>query len=318
MAEPIAFPYTHDDYNVGWVCALPKELATAIYMLEKRHPDLKQPRRDRSSYTLGRIGEHNIVIAGLPKAGAGNTKTSFATVAVRMINTFPNIKIPLMVGIGSGIPQKVRLGDVVISAPIDNWPGVVQWEIGKVEEADFVQTGSLNPPPRLLPLISLAEQSKLGVDMMAYLDKQIPQEYFLSPQSEDIAYKSSYQHIGGSDCGHCDDNMNNMAMARESQQKHRLHYGLIASGNQVIKSAALRDILYHQFNKSILCIDTEAAELENNFPCIIIRGISDYADSHTNMAWQEYAAAASAACAKAFLNIMPVSDVDKLQAVKSE
>lgn len=34
--------------------------------------------------------------------------------------------ISLMVGIGGGIPSKVKLGDVVISTPVDQYLGVVQ------------------------------------------------------------------------------------------------------------------------------------------------------------------------------------------------
>lgn len=317
MAKTISIPHTRDDYTVGWVCALPKELTAAIFMLEERHPDLKQPRGDSNAYTLGKMGEHNVVIAGLPKGVTGNT--SSATVAARMISTFQNIKVGLMVGIGSGIPQKVRLGDVVISAPVEDRPGVIQWDMGRAEDKGFVQTGFLNPPAKLL-LSSLAkfeaEQIKIHATMMEYLGKQVPKEYYQSsPQPKDIAYKSNYQHVGGNDCSQCDDNM---VMKRDSRQRHGLHYGLVASGNRVIKSAEQRDKLYHQFNDNILCIETEAAGLMNDFPCIVIRGISDYADSHPNVAWEEYAAAAAAACAKTFLDVVPVSEVDKLEAVKSK
>lgn len=146
--------------------------------------------------------------------------------------------------------------------------------------------------------------------------RQVPIDYFQSPQPKDVAYDSSYQHIGESDCSQCDDNM---AMKREleSEQRYRVHYGLVASGNQVIKSAEQRDKLYRQFNDTI-CIETEAAGITNDFPCIIIRGISDYADSHTNVAWEDYAAAAAAAYAKTFLDFLSVREVDKLEAVKSK
>lgn len=316
MAEAISIPYTRDDYTVGWVCALPTELRAAIYMLKERHSNLKQPRGDSNAYTLGKMGEHNVVIAGLPKGVTGTS--SSATVAARMISSFPNIKVGLMVGIGSGIPQKVRLGEVVISAPVGHRPGVIQWDMGRAEDNGFVQTGSLNPPAKLL-LSSLAkfeaEQAKLHADMMKYLAKKVPEDYFKSPQPKDIAYISTYQHVGGNDCNQCDDSM---AMEREPAQRHGLHYGLVASGNQVIKSAEQRDKLYRQFDEDILCIETEAAGLMNDFPCIVIRGISDYGDSHTNAAWQEYAAAAAAACAKTFLDVVPVNEVDKLEAIKSK
>jgi nucleoside phosphorylase len=315
MAEAISIPRSRDDYTVGWVCALPKELTAAIYMLEERHPDLKQPRGDSNAYTLGKMGEHNVVIAGLPKGRTGNT--SSATVATQMISSFPNIKVGLMVGIGSGIPQKVRLGDVVISAPVGDRPGVIQWDMGRAEDKGFIQTGSLNPPAKLL-LSALAkfeaEEKKFHASMIEYLAKEVPKGYFKAPQPKDIAYESNYQHVSGVDCSQCDDNR---AMKRVSKQRHGVHYGLVASGNQVIKSAQQRDKLYHQFKEDILCIETEAAGLMNDFPCIVIRGISDYGDSHTNVVWQEYAAAAAAACAKTFLDVVPVHEVGKLEAVRS-
>lgn len=316
MAETI--PYTRDDYTVGWVCALPKELAAAMYMLEERHPDLKPQRGDSTTYIFGNIGEHNIVIAGLPQGRTGIT--SSAAVAAQMISIFPNIKVGLMVGIGSGIPQKVQLGDVVIGAPIEGCPAVIQWGIGREKDNNnfFVQTGSLNPPEKLLLSVLAkfeAEQIKAYTTTIKNLH-QVPGQYFRSPQPKDIAYHSSYQHIGGSNCNLCDDSM---AISRElkSKQRYGVHYGLVASGNEEIKSAEQRDELYRQFN-DIICIETEAAGMINDFPCIIIRGISDYADSHTNVAWQGYAAAAAAAYAKTFLDFLPVSEVDKLETVKSK
>ncbi|CAN9403213.1 unnamed protein product [Alternaria alternata] len=45
----------------------------------------------------------------------------------------------------------------------------------------------------------------------------------------------------------------------------------------------------------VLCFEMEAAGLMNSFPCLVIRGICDYADSHKNKRWQPYAAATAAA-----------------------
>ncbi|KEF59428.1 uncharacterized protein A1O9_04272 [Exophiala aquamarina CBS 119918] len=119
-------PLTHDDYNVGWVCALPKEQTAAVALLDQKHPDLPIPSTDHNTYTLGSVGEHNVVIACLPFGMIGNT--SSATVAATMIATFPSIKFGLMVGIGGGITPKVRLGDVVVGTPIGKYPGVIQWD----------------------------------------------------------------------------------------------------------------------------------------------------------------------------------------------
>jgi nucleoside phosphorylase len=58
--------------------------------------------------------------------------------------------------------------------------------------------------------------------------------------------------------------------------------------------------------------ETEAAGLMNDFPCLVIRGISDYSDSHKNDRWQPYAAATAAAYAKELLVALSVKEVDEL------
>jgi nucleoside phosphorylase len=123
-AQTATEPRTHNEYTVGWVCALPKEQTAAIAMLDRRHADLLKPPNDPNTYTLGSVGKHNIVIACLPKGKVGTNPA--ATIAAWMISTFPSIKFGLMVGIGGGIPPKVRLGDVVVSTPVGQFPGVVQ------------------------------------------------------------------------------------------------------------------------------------------------------------------------------------------------
>jgi hypothetical protein len=53
----------------------------------------------------------------------------------------------------------------------------------------------------------------------------------------------------------------------------------------------------------------EAAGLMNSFPCLVVRGICDYADSHKNKRWQPYAAATAAAYAKELLLVIPAAEV---------
>jgi nucleoside phosphorylase len=76
-------------------------------------------------------------------------------------------------------------------------------------------------------------------------------------------------------------------------------YGVIASGDTLVKNAAARDRMGRELGA--LCVEMEAAGLMNDFPCIVIRGICDYADSHKNDAWQKYAALTAAAYAKELL-----------------
>ena len=53
----------------------------------------------------------------------------------------------------------------------------------------------------------------------------------------------------------------------------------------------------------------EAAGLMDSFPCLVIRGICDYADTHKNKEWQPYAAATAAAYAKELLRTIPGSQI---------
>ena len=83
-----------------------------------------------------------------------------------------------------------------------------------------------------------------------------------------------------------------------------IHYGLIASGNSLMKDAKIRDRLAKE--KNILCFEMEAAGIMNRFPCMVIRGICDYSDSRKNKDWQGYAALTAAAYAKDLLKeILP-------------
>lgn len=53
----------------------------------------------------------------------------------------------------------------------------------------------------------------------------------------------------------------------------------------------------------------EAAGLMNHFPCLVIRGICDYADSHKNDRWQRYASATAAAYTKELLAYVPAVEI---------
>lgn len=59
----------------------------------------------------------------------------------------------------------------------------------------------------------------------------------------------------------------------------------------------------------ILCFEMEAVGLMNDFKCLVIRGICDYADSHKNKLWQPYAAAVAAAYATELLSVIPVVQI---------
>jgi nucleoside phosphorylase len=86
-----------------------------------------------------------------------------------------------------------------------------------------------------------------------------------------------------------------------------VHYGTIASGNQVMKDGITRDRISSELGH-VLCFEMEGAGLMNSFPCLIIRGVCDYADSHKNKSWQPFAAATAASFAKEVLSVLPATN----------
>ncbi|KAL4752451.1 hypothetical protein BDW72DRAFT_171301 [Aspergillus terricola var. indicus] len=310
----ISTKFSHDDYTVAWICALPLEMAAAKVMLDEVHESLSQPSTDHNNYTLGRRAGHNVVVACLPSGVYGTT--SAATVLSQMLPTFPCLRFGLLVGIGGGVPREdadIRLGDVVVSLPSETSGGVIQYDFGKtLRDGRFQRIGSLNKPPQFL----LTAISQMRSDHMigkrpigrilsdTFQKHQEMKEQFSRPD-RDWLFEPTYTHEAGPNCSQCDQTRLVKRVSRENQEPYP-HYGLIASGNQVIKDAARRDALAQGLD--ILCFEMEAAGLMDQFPSLVIRGICDYCDSHKNKQWQGYSALAAAAYAKAFLELIPKHD----------
>ncbi|KAK6503772.1 hypothetical protein TWF481_008778 [Arthrobotrys musiformis] len=350
--ETITAATSHSDYTIGWVCALPKEQTAAVAMLDQIHPTLPKPPNDSNSYTLGSIGGHNIVVVCCPTGKKGTVQAGIVT--ARMVGTFQSIKAVLMVGIGGGIPPKVRLGDIVVSKPSGRYPGVVQWDFGKAEKnGEFLRTGTLSSPPNaILAVLSKLEtgQKIEGTkipQVMEGLKEKLPEytwndslkdPWALAPDSPNcdqsrwqlvlstllriiLAFgqlfgwrESAPPNIEVKSVVDADTTTGNKDDRKPGDIN--IHYGLIASGNQVIKDAKRRDEINESLDGAILCFEMEAAGLMDDFPCLVIRGICDYADERKNKDWQEYAAALAAAFARELLGYIQPADVHKERPVK--
>jgi nucleoside phosphorylase len=307
----------HEDYTVGWVCALPVELAAAQEMLDEEHNDLAREHddNDENLYSLGSINGHNVAIVCLPAGRIGNNPA--AAVATQMRATFRGIRFVLMVGIGGGVPSAevdIRLGDVVVSQPNKTYGGVVQYDTGKATPSGFERTGSLNSPPQLL-LAAVASvranefrgKSKVSEHILKL--ERVP-KFRRDKAGVDILFEAAYDHVGGQTCDNCKTEKQKHRQPRESGEEVMVHYGTVASGNLVMKNAAQRDRVSTELG-GVYCFEMEAAGLMNSLPCLVIRGICDYADSHKNKQWQPYAAGTAAAYAKEVLSVTPLADVKK-------
>ena len=116
MTRPKTRKLSHDDYKIGWICALACEMAAAKAMLDEFHEDLPKRGVDNNAYTLGSFGVHNVVIACLPSGCYGTT--SAATVATQLLNSFQSVKFGVLVGIGGGVPgEEMDIGsETLLSA----------------------------------------------------------------------------------------------------------------------------------------------------------------------------------------------------------
>ncbi|RAO74327.1 uncharacterized protein BHQ10_010339 [Talaromyces amestolkiae] len=298
-----------EDYTVAWICALPIELAAAQNMLDEEYNGVPTAPSDHNSYILGRVNDHNVVIANLPLGTFGITAA--ASVLVQMQATFPFLKYGLLVGIGGGVPTNVdiRLGDVVISMPTERGSGVIQYDFGKKTHAGLQPTGNLNKPSeKLLKAAShlrkdhiLGKRSIMQIIYSA-LEKNKGTRNEFSRPTDDFLFSATYQHQDGAyDCSTCD-RTQIVTRAPQVTDEPGFHYGLIASANQVMKDAQTRDQVAKARN--ILCFEMEAAGLMDLLPFVVIRGISDYSDSHKQKEWQGYAALTAAAYAKQLLSVV--------------
>jgi len=310
-------PNRRDEYTIGWVCALPVELAAALEMLDEDPGPPKRYENDENLYYLGSLAGHSVVIVSLPAGRIGNNPA--AAVATQTKATFKGIRFGLMVGIGGGVPsaeEDVRLGDVVVSQPKNAFGGVVQYDSGKATPSGFARTGSLNSPPAIL----LAAVASIQANMFReknlfteHIDKLESLPKFQRHKAGlDVLFEATYDHEGGQTCGSCRADRQVVRLPRESGEEVAVHYGTIASGNQVMKHAAERDEVSKELG-GVLCFEMEAAGLMNSFPCLVIRGICDYADSHKNKRWQVYAAGTAAAYAKAVLSVIPPLEVAEIR-----
>lgn len=363
MSEPRQF--VHGDYTVGWICALPEtEMVAATAMLDKEHPILPAADpKDKNSYILGEIGNHNIVIACLPSEATG--KVSAAYVANDMLRSFPAVRFGLMVGIGGGAPnygtqqaqeddseadddddeiRDIRLGDIVVSQNTKSTEAVVQYDFGKsIQGRGFVHMGGrLDKPPQIVRtgVSTLRAKHRLGgnkirelLDSVLANYPGIAEEFQFPIKARDRLFKSDVVHGDKKkSCKACcgPDNINLVKRNIRKGNDPHIHYGTIGSADDVMKDAILRDKWARE--ESIICFEMEASGkiqhtpsvafltfstgLMDSFPCLVIRGICDYADSHKNKVWQPYAAATAACYAKQLLQLIPGQEVVSLPSAK--
>jgi hypothetical protein len=135
--------------------------------------------------------------------------------------------------------------------------------------------------------------------------RKLQKKYGRPGLSSNRLYLSTVLHPAGDEdtcaqvCGDDPEHLVSRAERDDDDDNPKIHYGQIASANQLMKDAILRDKLAKEYG--VLCFEMESAGLMNHFLCLVIRGICDYSDTHKNKDWQRYAAMTAAAYAKDLL-----------------
>ena len=317
------------DYHVAWICPVADiELLPARLMLDEEYPTPPYDTHyDENTYICGSINGHTIVVATCPPGQTGNVNAGRLTGS--MFKTFLNIRMAVLVGIGGGIPsltvsadslENIHLGDVVVGWPGDRKPACIYHDSGRsMGEGQLELMGTMQDPDwRLLNALGmLLSDNELGFTefdkQLARLHNSKAKKKFAHPGLEyDKLFKAAYRHDGdyGSNCTLCNQSELVQRPQRSEEQKHSLvfHQGRIASGTAVIQDGIIRDQIRARCGGP-LCVEMEAAGVDVNRRCLVIRGISDYADTHKNDLWRSYAAGNAAAFARELLLRVVVSAV---------
>ncbi|RAK80124.1 Pfs, NB-ARC and TPR domain protein [Aspergillus fijiensis CBS 313.89] len=335
-------PRSRDDFAIAIICALPLEAEAVEALFDKTYDRLGKhygkQRGDANAYLNGRIGKHDVVLCYMPGVGKG----SAAAVASSLLVSYTGIELALVVGTCGGAPsppkyQEIFLGDVIISDSVIEYDFGRQYPGGFQRKSDVKET--LGRPGREIRALLNGLRTENALSEM----QDQTQQYLHSlqqtgtrwchPGVRDILFNASYLHkhskpasFARCSCSTTDaaDQICEEALRKEcdelncdpSQQvrcreisdaiRTSIYIGPVASADTVIKSGQYRDQIVNR--EKVIAFEMEGAGIWDNVPCVIIKGVDNYADSHKGKVWQAYAAATGASVAKAFLEYwMPVN-----------
>ena len=333
-------PRSRDDFAIAIICALPLEAEAVEALFEETYDRFGKyygkQRGDANAYINGRIGKHDVVLCYLPGMGKG----SAAGVASSLRVSYTGIELALVVGICGGAPpppkyQEIFLGDVIIS------DSVIEYDFGKQYPGGFQRKTGIKdtlgrPGPVIRGLLNglRAENARneLENQTQQYLHILQQRAKWCHPGASDILFRASYLHkhyshaspVGcsclgsdsfdqiceealGKDCDdlNCDKGQQIRCREIPEASPSSIYIGPVASADTVMKSGQHRDEIVRK--EKVIGFEMEGAGVWDHVPCIIIKGVCDYADSHKNKLWQAYAAATGASATKAFLEYWPAN-----------
>ncbi|OGM47366.1 hypothetical protein ABOM_003825 [Aspergillus bombycis] len=299
------------------------------------------PIQDNNTYTLGKLGAHLVVIALLPVYGLCSAASAAKDMSHSFHNIQIRLLVGIGGGAPSPCHDVRLGDVVVSTPENNTGGVIQHDFGKRIQNEIFEDQGFLNQPPHCLLSAVNGLRAKYdtkghrleeSITSVLKRHKRLQEEYQRPHPCTDKLYKSDVvrvqdDQVGGTESNSTslivkllwdillrilrillhlgtdsDDSMSSLVMRRQragTEDNPMIHYGVIASGNQLMKDAVLRDKFAAA--RGVLCFEMEAAGLMNHFPCLVIRGICDYADTHKSDQWQGYAAMAAAAYAKDLL-----------------
>jgi nucleoside phosphorylase len=157
-----------------------------------------------------------------------------------------------------------------------------------IQGQGFRYTGVLNRPPTLLSTAVNSLRAYYAahghtiaetIESILAQKKRLQRTHKRPDPTTDILYVSTKVHSDqykscDSVCGNeeCDLIKRRPRDVEAGDDDPAIFYGLIASANQVMRDATIRDRLARE--QDVLCFEMEAAGLMNHFPCLVVRGTS--------------------------------------------
>jgi nucleoside phosphorylase len=295
---------------------------------------------DENSYTTGMIGEHNVVLAYMPNIGkvgasgvAASLRFSFPEIRLALV-------VGICGGVPFGTnKEEILLGDIIISRALVQYDFGKQYAEG-FEEKDTLEDNLGRPSKRIRGFLTKLQtyhyRSRVQNGISLYLkelQQKLPKVKYPGAEADKL-YEPSYLHKHHKPVMPCDEcakgeiqicqaargmtceelaceerkvvvrsrlaKTQNLQQADHPEQHEPMvHFGRMGSGDTVMKWAERRDKIAK--TKGVIAFEMEGAGVWDHLPSIVIKGVCDYADSHKNDRWHDYAASTAAACMKAFL-----------------
>ncbi|KAL6892115.1 WD40 repeat-like protein [Trichoderma evansii] len=340
-------PSSRGEFEIAIICALAIEYDAVSLLIDRFWDEdgdkYGRAMGDPNTYTTGRMGSFDIVLVLLPEIG----KVSAASAASSFRSSFPKITLALLVGTCGGVPytkdnEEILLGDVVISKT------VIQYDLGRQYSEEFLTKETLEdslgrPRPNIRSILTVMETNhgrECLENRSAVLLEQLRSHACRKKMRKSVTYEypgilkdrlfePNYPHkhhillphrfcgnvpcdcsrtLSCDDLGCEDEHLVQRQRLNDQTQTLSVFIGCFGSGDTILRSGTYRDHLARRHG--LLAFEMEGAAIWEEFPCIIVKGVSNYADGHWNSdsSWQQFAAATAAATARALIERYPKTD----------